>query len=189
MLLIFETCEEAGLAKSIALEKFHVRQKLSHSMDKFRRHWRAAISQNLEAAQVIRRSFGHLRQQVQHCRHEHRVGNAFALDQLTETLRAELRNCELARTESRRCEHGGKIGNVKNRCRMQIDTTFSVSHPIAEVIEIREDVGVSHHNALRPARRAARIDEGQNGFWVINRIWTGAVPNVEGLFIEHELPR
>ncbi len=31
MLLIFETCEKAGLAESIALEKFHVRQKLSTS--------------------------------------------------------------------------------------------------------------------------------------------------------------
>src|ERR1700739_1256196 len=116
MFLIFKTREEAGLAESIALEKFHVRQTLSHPMDKFRRHWRAAIRQNLETAQVIRLCFGHLRQQVQHCRHKHRVSYAFVLDQLTETLRAELRKCDLARTESRRCEHGGKIGNVKNRC-------------------------------------------------------------------------
>src|SRR6266404_9260348 len=101
MLLTFETCEEAGLAESIALEKFHVRQKLSHAMHKFRRHWRAAISQNLEAAQVVRLCFGHLRQQVQHCRHQYRVGHAFALDQLTETLRGELWNRDLARTESR----------------------------------------------------------------------------------------
>src|SRR6266566_8859403 len=146
MLLIFETCEEAGLAESIALEKFHVRQKLSHPTDKFRRHWRTAICQNLEAAQVIRLCFGHLRQQVQHCRHEHRVGHAFALDQLTETLRTELRNRDLARTESRCCEHGGKISNVKNRCRMQIDTAFSVSHPIAKVVEVRQDVGVGYHD-------------------------------------------
>src|SRR6266567_1336329 len=189
MFLIFETCEEAGLAESIALEKFHVRQKLSHPMDKFRRHWRTAISQNLEAAQVIRLCFGHLRQQVQHRRDEHRVSYAFTLDQLTETLRAELRKCDLARTESRCCERGGKIGNVKNRCRMQIDTPFPVSHPIAEVVDVREDVGVSHHDALGPARRATGIDESENRFGVINRIWTGVVQNVQGLFIEHELPR
>src|SRR6202166_4473947 len=126
MLLIFETCEEAGLAESIGLEKSHVRQKVSHPMDKFRRHGRTAISQNLEAAQVIRLCLWHLRQQVQHCRHEHRVGHAFALDQLTETLRTELWNGDLARTESRCCEHGGKIGDVKNRCRMQIDAAFSI---------------------------------------------------------------
>src|SRR6267142_6432552 len=108
MLLILETCEEAGLAESIALEKFHVRQKLSHPMDKFRRHRRAAVSQNLETAQVIRLCFGELRQQVQHRRHEHRVGYAFVLDQLTETLRAELWNRDLARSESRCCEHRGK---------------------------------------------------------------------------------
>src|SRR6266403_2172078 len=189
MFLILETCEEAGLAESITLEKFHVRQKLSGAMDKFRRHWRTAISQNLEAAQVIRLCFRHLRQQVQHSRHQDCVSYAFALDQLTETLRAELWNRDLARTESRCCEHGGKIGNVKNRCRMQIDTAFSVSHPIAEVVEIRQDVGVTHHDALRPARRATRIDESQNRFRVINRIWTGVVPNVQGLFIQHKLPR
>src|SRR5260370_17628113 len=101
MLLILEACEEAGLAQSIALEKFHVRQKLSHPMDKVRRHWRAAISQNLEAAQVIRLCFGHLREQVQHCRDEHRVAHAFALYQLTATFRPELLNRDFARTESR----------------------------------------------------------------------------------------
>jgi len=80
--------DAASRSRSVhSMEKFHVRQKLSHPMDKVRRHWRAAISQNLEAAQVIRLCFGHLREQVQHCRDEHRVGHAFALDQLTETFR------------------------------------------------------------------------------------------------------
>src|SRR6266567_4939987 len=188
MFLIFETREEAGLAESIALEKFHVRQKLSRPMDKLRRHWRTAISQNLEAAQVIRPCFGDLRQQVQHRRHQHRVSYAFALDQLTETFRAELWNRDLARTESRCCEHGWKIGNVKNWCRMQIDAALSVSHPIAEVVDVRQDVSVSHHDALRPARRATGIDESQNRFGVVNRIWAGVVPKIQGVFIEHELP-
>src|SRR5882762_6543717 len=107
MLLIFETSEKAGLAESIALEKFHVRQQLSGATNKFRRHWRTAISQNLEAAKVIWLCFGHLRQQVQHRRDEHRVRYAFALNQFTESLRAELWNRDLARSESRRCEQGG----------------------------------------------------------------------------------
>src|SRR5467141_2882364 len=188
MLLILETCEEAGLAESVALEKFHVRQKFSHPVDNIRRHRRAAISQNLEAAQVIRIPLGHLRQQVYHCWHEHRVGHAFALDQLTETLRAELWNRDLARTESRCGENGGKIGNVKNWCRVQIDAAFSVSHATVEEVDVRQDVGVSHHDALGPARCATGIDESQNRFRVINRIWTGRIPNVEGFFIEHELP-
>src|SRR5882757_2861746 len=188
MLLILETCEEAGLAESIALEKFHVRQKFSSATDEFRRHGRTAISQNFETAQVIRLRLRHLRQEVQHGRYEHGVSHAFLLDQLTEALRAKLRKCHLARTERRCCEHGGKVGNVKNRCCMQKDTAFSVTHPIAEVIDVRQDVGVSHHHALRPARRAARIDEGENCFWVVNRIWTAVVRKVQGLFIEHELP-
>jgi len=189
MLLVFETRKEAGLAESIALDKFHIRQKLSRPMNKFRGHWRTAIRQNLNAAHVIRLSFWYLRQQVQHRRDEHRVSYAFTLNQLTETLRAKPWNRDLGRTESRCRKDGGKIGNVKNRRRMQIDTSFSVSHPIAEVVEVRQDVGVSHHDALRPARRTTRIDESQNRFRVINRVWTGAVPNVQGLFIEHELPR
>src|ERR1700686_4773395 len=159
MLLIFETCKEAGLTESVTLEKFHVRQKLSSATDKFRRHGRTAISQNFGGAQGIRFRFGYLGQQVHHCWHEHRVSYPFVLDQLTETLRAELWNCDLARTECRCCEQGGKIGDVKNRCRMQIDAAFSVSHPITEVVQVRQDVGVRHHDALRPARRATGIDE------------------------------
>src|SRR5713226_4269071 len=189
MLLIFETREEASFAESIGLKEFHVRQKLSRSVNKFRCHWRTTVRQDLEAAQVISLCFGHLRQQVQHSRHQDRVSYAFALDQLTETLRAELWNRDLARTESWCCEHGGKIGNVKNRRRMQIDTAFSVSHPIAEVVDVRQDIGVVYHDTLRPARCATCIDESQNRFRVINRIRAGCVPNVQGLFIEHELPR
>src|SRR3984957_20066931 len=189
MLLIFEPCEEPGLAESIGLEKFHVRQKVSHPMDKFRRHWRASVSQDLEAAQVTRLCLGHLRQQVQHCGHEHRVGHAFALDQLTETLRTELWNRDLARTESRCCEHGGKIGNVKNRRRMQVDAAFHVFHPIVEVVDVHQDVGVGYHDTLRPARSTTGVDESQNRFRVINRIWTRFIPSVEGLFIGHNLPR
>src|SRR5277367_1588180 len=118
MLLIFEACEEAGLAESIALEKFHVWQELSGATDKLWRDWRTAISQNLKTGQVIWLLFGHLRQQIQHCRHEHRVSYAFLLYQLTKTLQGEFWNRDLARTESRRCEHGRKIGDVKNRCCM-----------------------------------------------------------------------
>src|SRR5260370_40543397 len=90
---------------------------------------RPAISQNLEAAQVIRLCLGNLRQQVQHRRHKHCVSYVFALDQLTETFRAELWNRDLARTESRCCEHGGEKNKVKKRCRTHIDTPLSGSPP------------------------------------------------------------
>src|SRR5258708_28862778 len=152
---LFGALEEAGLAESIALEKFRIRQKLSHPMDKFRRHWRAAISQNLEAGQVIRFCFGHLRQQVQHCRDEHRVSYAFALDQLTETLGGELRKCDLPSAESRCCEHGGKNRHVKNRRRLPIDTALPVSHPIAEVVDGRQGIGVSHRYGPPPSGSSA----------------------------------
>src|SRR5260370_38727277 len=114
-------------------------------MDRFGRRGRAAISQSLEAAQVIRLCFGHLRQQVQHCRHEHRVSYAFALDQLTETLRAELWNRDLARTESRCCEHGGENGNVEKRGPWQRNTRLSGSQSTPEMVEVGQDVALSQH--------------------------------------------
>src|SRR5271154_628436 len=132
MFLIFETGEEASFAESIALKQFRVWQKVSGSVDNFRRHWRTAVRENLDATQVKRLCFGELSQQVYHRRHQHRVCYAFACDQLTKGLRAELRNCDLARTESRCCEHRGEIGNVKNwRC-MKIDAAFPVFHPIIQ---------------------------------------------------------
>ena len=79
MLLIFETCEEAGLAEAIGLKKFHAGQKLSRSTDKFRRNGRTAVNQNLEAAQVVRLRLRHLGQQAHHRRHKHRVSYALAL--------------------------------------------------------------------------------------------------------------
>src|SRR5215468_3023858 len=184
MLLVLEARQKAGLAESIALEKFHVRQKLPRPMDELRCHWRTAISQNLEAAQVERLCFGHLRQQVQHRWHEHCMGHVFALYQLTETLRTKLWNRHLAGAERWCCEHSRKISNMKNRRRVEIDAAFSVPHPIAEMVQVRQDVCVRHHDALRPAREATCVDESENRFRFINRFRTGLVIKVKGCFIE-----
>src|SRR5579863_10290585 len=189
MLLIFETREKACFAESVALKEFHLRQKLPRPANQFRRHWRTAIGQNFEATQVIRLCLGKLRQQVQHRGYEHSVSYALALDRLTESLWAELRNRGLAGTEGRSCEHGGEICNVKNRSRVQIDATLSVAHPIIEVVNVRQDVGVTHHDALWSAGSAAGVDESHDCFGIINRIWTKCVQNLQGVFVDHELPR
>ncbi len=73
---------------------------------------------------------------------------------------------------------------------MEIDAAFPVflSNEL-KVVNVCQNVGVSHNDALRPTGCATCVDEGQNCFRVVNRIRTGVVPNVPGLFIEHDLPR
>ena len=52
-----------------------------------------------------------------------------------------------------------KVGDVKNRRCVKIHSAFGVSHPEVKVLEIGEDVGVRHHDALGTAGCAARIDQ------------------------------
>src|SRR6266446_2778026 len=85
--------------------------------------------------------------------------HTFALYGLAECFRAELRNRDLTSPESRRCEHKGKVGYVKYRRRMEIDTTFSVTHPVVHVVQISQNVGMSECHTLGPARSPAGIDE------------------------------
>ena len=87
------------------------------------------------------------------------MANAFTFDRLAETSWAELWNRDLARPERRSREHAGEVGDVKNRRCVKIHSAFGVSHPEVKVLEIGEDVGVRHHNALGMAGCAARVDE------------------------------
>src|SRR5258705_4065745 len=85
--------------------------------------------------------------------------NTFALYGLAEGFRAELRNRDLTSAESRRSEHERKVGYMKYRRRMEIDTTFSVTHPVVHVVQISQDVGMSKCYTLGPARSPAGIDK------------------------------
>src|SRR5260370_39125759 len=85
--------------------------------------------------------------------------NMFALYGLAECFRAELRNRDLTSPESRRSEHERKVGYVKNRRRMEIDTAFSVTHPVIHVVQIGQNVGMSECHTFGPARNPAGIDE------------------------------
>src|SRR5947209_20508492 len=85
--------------------------------------------------------------------------NTFARDRLAEGFRAELRNRDLTSPESRRCEHERKVGDVKYWRRMEIDTAFSVTHPVIHVVQISQNVGMSECHTFGPARSSAGIDE------------------------------
>src|SRR5216683_5475888 len=103
--------------------------------------------------------FLELSQQVDHCRHQYCLTDAFSFDRLAEAPRAKLRNRDLADAESRCGEHERKIQDVKNRRGVEMYTTFSVGHPVVEMVHIREDIRVSQHNAFGTASCSARVDE------------------------------
>src|SRR4051794_13118082 len=85
--------------------------------------------------------------------------NPFALDGLAEAFRAELRNSDLTSPESRRSEHERKVGDVKYWRRMEIDSTFAVTHPVVHVVQISQNIGVSECHTFGSARCTAGIDE------------------------------
>src|SRR6266403_3225772 len=85
--------------------------------------------------------------------------NPFALHGLAEGFRAELRNRDLTSPESRRSEHERKVGDVKYWRRMEIDTAFSVTHPVVHMVQISQNVGMSECHPFGPARGSAGIDE------------------------------
>src|SRR6266700_2764572 len=95
---------------------------------------------------------------------------ALVLNRLAEMLRVKFRNRDLARTKSGRRKHERKIDDVKHRRRVKINAAFFVGGPIVEEVDVRQYVGVTHGNTLRVAGRAARVDEGQDRFGVIDCI-------------------
>lgn len=116
------------------------------------------------------------------------MSHAFAFDRLAEALRIELGNRDLAGAESRRSEHGGKIGDVKNWRSVEIHSTLSVSHPIVEVVNVGQNIGVSHHNSLWLTSRATRVDKSQNRFRVVAYAGVEVASPLQDLLVEHPLP-
>src|SRR5215204_7557007 len=101
------------------------------------------------------------------------MADAFPGNRLAEARCAELRDRDLARAKGRRRKEEGKIENMKNWSRVEVHTTFAVSHPVVEMINIRLDVGVGHEHALGTTGPAARVDERQNRVRVVDRAGTG----------------
>src|SRR5216684_1844233 len=97
------------------------------------------------------------------------------LNSLTEGERVKAWQCNLASTECRRSEHRGKIGDMEDRRCVQIYATFSILHPIVEIVRVRQNVRVRQHHALRFASRAAGVDHCQNRFRVVTDLWRGII--------------
>ncbi len=49
---------------------------------------------------------------------------------------------------------------MKKRCRVEMHGPVSVRHPVIEVLNIRQHVGVRNHDTLWVTGRAAGVDEG-----------------------------
>src|SRR6266436_4682586 len=130
-----------------------------------------------------------LSQQIDHGRHEDSVTDAFAFHNLAEALRTEFRSHDLAGAECRGRKHEWQIEDVENGRRVQKNARLSIRYPVVKMVHIRPNVRVSQHNALRSARCPAGIDESQYSFRIVNSIRIGIAVNVQGFFIEHQLPR
>src|SRR6266404_4268885 len=94
--------------------------------------------------------------------------NPFALHGLADGFPAELRTRELTSPESRRSEHKRKVGDVKYRRRMEIDTAFSVTHPVVHMVQISQNVGMSECHTFGPACGPTGIDECKHSVGVID---------------------
>src|SRR5258708_148228 len=94
----------------------------------------------------------------------------FPCDGFAKALRTELRNRDLGGAEGRSREDGGKVGDVKERGGVEIDSSFSVAHEVVEIVNVRQDICVSQHDAFRPAGCAAGVDQSQNRFWIVKDV-------------------
>src|SRR6266403_4337373 len=117
------------------------------------------------------------------------VRNTFARYGFAEGFRAELRNRDLTSSESRRSEHERKVGYVKYRRRMEIDTAFSVTHPVIHVVQISQNVGMSECHTFGPARSPAGIDECKYSIRVVDIRRQRVFPKVAWLFVGDQLAR
>src|ERR1700685_3895037 len=129
-----------------------------------------------------------LSEQIDHRGHEHGVSHVLSLHHLAENLRAKFRNCDLAGPECRGREHAGKIRDVEDRSGVQVGPAFGVAHPVVEVVDVSENIAMCHHDAFWLPRRAARVDETQNGLGVVKDIRNRIASKWEWFFIDDLLP-
>src|SRR4029077_4802704 len=66
--------------------------------------------------------------------------------------------------------------------------TFLKREPEVSVINVLENICMPDLNAFRSAGCAARVDESENGVWIVNWIREGVALNFQRLLIEHQLP-
>ena len=76
------------------------------------------------------------------------MSDPFTLYRLAESLRAEFRDRYLTSAEGSSRKHGRKVGDVKNGRSVQVNSAFAVAHPVVKVTDVREHIGMAHHNAL-----------------------------------------
>ena len=85
-------------------------------------------------------------------------------------------------------EQEREIHNVEHRRSVEIAFAFLKWHPVVERVNVGENIGVSQHNALGMASRAARVNESQNRVWIIKVNRTRAARNRQGFPVENQLP-
>ncbi len=71
---------------------------------------------------------------------------------------------------------------------VQIDAAFSISYPVVGIMDIRQNVRVRQHHALRSASRAAGVDHCQNRFRVVTDFRSVIIWFRQWFFVNHQLP-
>src|ERR1700722_21011434 len=108
MLGVLKPGEESGLAQSVDLYKFRLRQEFTGPPDQLRGDGRPTIREHFKAGQILRMVLSELDEKVDHRRDQNRVIHALLRYDLTESFGLKARESDLARAESRRRENGGE---------------------------------------------------------------------------------
>src|ERR1041384_3997823 len=155
MFLILQTSKKSSLPEPIHLNQFHVWKTLPGPVEQIGRNRRTSVSQSFKTRQVIFLKVLKLSQPIDHRRHDYRVRYVFTFHHLAERSRAKLRNRGLTSAECRRCKHEGKVRDVEHGRGVEIDTSFSVTHPVVNMVHVRENVCVGERFSFGRARSAA----------------------------------
>src|SRR5215471_4908471 len=153
-------------------------------MDELRRYRRTSVSQSFQTRQVIFLQVLELSKHIEHGRHYYRVRYLLAFNDLAKRLRTEFRNRSLTSAERRRGKHEGKIRDVKHGRGMKIDTLFSVTHPVVDVVHVRHDIGVCQRHALRQAGCSTGVNQGKNRVRIVYRLEKCVVLKLKGLLVD-----
>jgi hypothetical protein len=186
--LILQTRKKSRLTEPIHLNQFHAGKNLSNAMDQIGRNRRTSVSQSFKTRQVIVLQVFKLSQHIDHRWNHYRVRYVFTFHDLAECLRTKLRNRGLTGAESRRCKHEGKVRDVKHGRGVEIDTSFSVTHPVVDMVHVRENVCVGERYSFRRARSAARINQGKNCIGIVDRVGSFIVLKLKRFSVNYSLP-
>src|SRR5262249_14105745 len=146
-----------GFSKTITLKE-PAAQRRHRPPQQFGRDGRCAVSDLSDRRQIVTVEVGLLKQEIQHCRNKQQQGHALARHGFEYGPRLKPRYKYLLDRVGCIREYGRSIRQMEGWGRMQIDVVLIWLIDLARVIDIRDDISVREHYALRLAGRARSIE-------------------------------